>query len=132
MNKNNVIARQTKYCKEVGNILHNEKHATNNEILVLLKKIYPKVSATTVHRVTARLAERGLIAYAPPVADGSMRYDSITESHDHFMCSHCGVLRNAMIREKIALIVEQSIDDCEISGPLLITGVCKQCSRLKR
>ncbi len=126
---NNAVAssRQTKYCTQIEDILRSFGHATNNELHATLRKTYPDVSPTTVHRVTARLASRGVIAVAPAALDGSMRYDSTVDQHDHFMCSNCGVLRDTTIKEKIAPLIEQSIDDCKISGPLLITGICKKC-----
>lgn len=124
--------RQTKNCKDIESILNSMGHATNTEILHALKKTSPNLSATTVHRATARLASRGVIAIAPSAVDGSMRYDANTNPHDHFMCSDCGMLRDTDIKEKVIPILESSMTDCEISGRLTITGECKKCIFNKR
>ena len=124
---NTTNQRQTKYCLDIERQLKILGHATNAELLVLLQKKYPNLSATTVHRATTRLAERGVISLAPPTNDGSMRYDANISQHDHFQCSSCGVLKDTNIRDKIIPILEASINGCTISGPLIINGICKKC-----
>lgn len=120
--------RQTKYCQAIEDVIVTIGHATNSELLALLRKTYPDLSATTVHRATARLASRGTIAIAPPTNDGSMRYDSNTTPHDHFLCVSCGVLKDADVKDKVTPILESSIGDCSISGRLTISGICKKCN----
>lgn len=125
-----IVSRNTKYCQAIETTLGRLGHATNNDILVELRKSYPGLSATTVHRATSRLASRGSIAVAPPAQDGSMRYDANTEQHDHFMCANCGMLRDTDIKDAVAPIVESSIGDgCSISGRLIISGTCKSCAK---
>lgn len=125
-----IAPRLTKYCQAIENTLGKIGHATNSEILVELRKTYPDLSATTVHRATARLASRGTIAVAPPAQDGSMRYDSNTLLHDHFMCTVCGLLRDTDIKDKVVPILEDSIGEgCSISGQLTISGTCKNCTK---
>lgn len=91
--------------------------------------LYPNVSATTVHRATARMAERGTIATAPAALDGSMQYDSNVTPHDHFQCTSCGLLRDTDIKDKIIPILEESIEGCQINGQLTINGICKKCMK---
>lgn len=121
------LQRQTKYCRAIASALDVRGHATNAELLADLRAAYPDLSATTVHRATARLAARGDIALAPPTTDGAMRYDSQTLPHDHFICSTCGNLRDTDIRDKLIPLLEESIGDCRISGRLTISGTCKSC-----
>lgn len=127
MNSPVVLHRQTKYCRAIESMLSMLGHATNAELLTELRKNYPELSATTIHRATARLASRGEIAAAPSASDGSMRYDTNTVPHDHFMCNSCGVLRDTNIKDKVVPILESSIGDCSISGRLTISGICKDC-----
>lgn len=119
--------RQTKYCKAVEKALLSLGHATNAEILLLLKTSYPNISATTIHRTTTRLALRGKIAEAPLAKDGSKQYETKTEPHDHFQCSICGNLQDADIKNKVMPLLKNYIDGCEITGRLTINGVCKKC-----
>ncbi len=123
--------RQTKYCQAIVAMLVRMRHATNAELLTELRKSYPGLSATTVHRATARLARRGTIAIAPSLPDGSMRYDTSVEPHDHFICTNCGMLKDADIKAKVAPILESSIGDCHISGRLTISGICKECKEIE-
>ncbi len=119
--------RQTKYCQAIEQTIGLLGHATNAELLAALRASYPDLSATTVHRATARLASRGTIAFAPSTIDGSMRYDANITPHDHFQCSSCGILRDTNVKDKIIPILESSIGDCSISGQLTISGTCKRC-----
>lgn len=126
------LQRQTKYCSEIERILPELGHATNAELLARLQVLFPTLSATTVHRASARLAERGIIGVAPSASDGSMRYDANTTPHDHFQCSKCGILRDTHVKDKVIPILESSIGDCAISGQLTISGVCKNCMKGKK
>lgn len=127
MTAQTTIPRQTKYCQAIEQALTTLGHATNLEILNALRTTYPELSATTVHRATSRLAGRGTIGVAPTSYDGSMRYDTTTTPHDHFLCSSCGMLRDTNVKDKIIPILESSIGDCSISGQLTISGTCKKC-----
>lgn len=124
-----VAERQTKYCREIEAVLRKRGHATNAELLHALQAKYETLSATTVHRATARLASRGQIGIAPPAPDGSIRYDARTTPHDHFLCNSCGVLRDADIMQRVIPIIEEAIADCNVSGRLTVTGICKTCAR---
>jgi len=119
--------RQTKYCDAIEAVLYKLGHATNSDLLQILRASYSKVSATTVHRATTRLAERGTIGLAPAARDGSMRYDTNVSPHDHFMCSRCGEIRDTDVIDRVKPILEQSIAGCDIEGRLTISGICKKC-----
>lgn len=121
--------RQTKYCRQIEEIISKLGHASNAEILMSLHKDYPDVSATTVHRATARLASRGDISTAPAETNGAMRYDANTTPHDHFLCSHCGLLRDVVVAERVTPLLEEALDGCRISGRITISGTCKQCTK---
>jgi len=123
--------RRTKNCQEIEQVLGDMGHASNAEILSKLRRNNPLLSATTVHRATARLQHRGSIALAPPAVDGSMRYDSNVSPHDHFMCNTCGMLRDTDIKEKVIPVLVGSMTDCVVSGRLTISGECKKCRKDK-
>jgi len=125
------VQRQTKYCQLIRSELEVLGHATNAELLLILRNLFPKLSATTVHRATTRLASRGIISIAPPDNHNSLRYDFNTVPHDHFQCISCGLLRDADIMGKIIPILQDSIDGCSISGRLIINGTCKKCTENK-
>lgn len=124
--------RQTKYCNSIKSTLATKGHATNSELLIELRKSFPELSATTVHRATVRLSTRGEIGIAPSSKDGSMRYDANIEPHDHFLCNNCDLLRDTDVKDEITPILETSIGDCRISVRLTISGVCRECINLSR
>jgi Fe2+ or Zn2+ uptake regulation protein len=125
-----MIERSTQYVEDVENYLKQRGHSSNIEILENLQKKHTHISATTVHRITTRLVERGRLALAPVAKGSAMRFDANTEAHDHFLCSNCDMLRDTNVADEIRPILEQSIGDgCSISGNLVITGICKKCNK---
>lgn len=121
-------SRETKYCRSIRVYIATLGHVTNAELLQQLRKDYPALSATTVHRATARLSDRGEIGVAPSSIDGSVRYDANTEPHDHFMCSECGALKDVDIAESVKELIKEKVADCDIGGRVVVNGLCKKCS----
>ncbi len=123
-----ITPRESKYCESIRSVIRQHGHVTNATILADLHKTYPDLSATTIHRATARLAHRGEIKTAPPDPQGSMRYDANTNEHDHFMCSSCGKLRDVDIADYIRPLIESQLEGCHISGRITISGTCQICA----
>ena len=122
--------RTTKYTLAVRSLLNNVGHASNSEIHEALLSDFPNLSATTVHRITTRMYQRGEILIAPSRSDNALRYDSNATPHDHFLCMNCGILKDTNVEAKIKPILEATIgDDCHISGRLTVSGLCKNCSK---
>lgn len=121
----------SKYCRLILHELAVIGHASNNELLARLRTVFPELSATTVHRATARLAKRGLIATAPKDTSGVMRYDSHTKPHDHFMCEQCGRLKDVDIADELNALLRKKIADCGASSHVTIYGICAHCKRRK-
>lgn len=120
--------RTTKYIAAIREIMSQLGHATNVELLSRLHVAYVDLSPTTVHRITARMVDRGELQMAPSSHDNSMRFDANLLPHDHFMCDHCGLLRDANLSDILRPEVERAIgSDCSISGSLTVSGMCKQC-----
>lgn len=131
MNQSSVItSRQTKYVTTLFKALKRLQHATNLELLAEVQKSYPEVSATTIHRVSARLKERGVIGCAPKTANGSERYDSNPRPHHHFLCSSCGRICDMPETAQAKAVItqlENLTKDCAVAGSLTMMGICKDC-----
>lgn len=121
------VSRNTKYVTEILQIIREKQHVTNAEIIATLRKSYPQVSATTVHRVSARLAKRGVIGLGPNDRHGSIRYDANPVLHDHFVCSVCDGMRDMDIAKHVVPHIVRALDGCAISGRLVIYGSCQKC-----
>lgn len=124
------VSRQTKYATAVLKALQLMKHATNLELLKEVQKDYPEVSATTVHRVSARLKERGIIGCAPKPTNGSERYDINPSPHHHFMCVKCSGICDVPETTEARAVINQLKElsgECALAGTLTMRGICKRC-----
>ena len=129
MHPSEVNERVTKYMLAVQAHLNTVGHATNADLLRVLHAEYPALSATTIHRITTRMVERGELRLAPATPENAMRFDANLVPHDHFMCMGCGLIKDADISDAIRPLLEKSIGDgCAISGRLVVSGYCKQCA----
>lgn len=127
-----VDTRQTKYVNVIIDTLTRLSHATNLELLREVQRTYPDVSATTIHRVTARLKERGRIGCAPKPTSGVERYDINPSDHHHFMCSRCSRLCDipkTTESEKIMTQVRVLSTSCALAGTLTLQGICQLCTK---
>ena len=127
-----VSRRITKYTDSILSILCQLQHATNAEIASRLRELYSNVSDTTVHRITQRLRDDGVIGLAPASRQGCLRYDFSPESHNHFICSECDSLQDLKVPDSVRCQIERQLDGCCFDGPLVITGVCQQCKNRRR
>ena len=119
----------------VRDVLGHLGHATNSQIVEMLRADDVTVSDTTIHRVTKRLMERGAIALAPSTRDGTMRYDARVEQHHHFVCELCEQLCDITPNEQTEqaiLLFRQHVAGCDMSGTVTITGICKQCQKRRK
>ena len=121
------LLRTTKYTTDVEQLIESMGHATNLQLLNELRKKYPEVTATTVHRITSRLLEHQLISEAPHDINGSSRYDANIELHDHFSCQSCGGIRDIDVAEKVIPTISKALGGCSITGRLVIYGSCETC-----
>jgi len=126
-----VIQRQTKYTEAVSRAVDTLGHASNQDILTFLRRENMKVSSTTVHRVSRRLCDSGVIACAPQSSDGSMRYDSTTATHDHFVCRFCDAIADITVSSRAREEFSAQLNGCHIDGQLIVYGSCKNCFKNK-
>lgn len=119
--------RESKYCDIIRKSVGQLGHATNAMIIAEVRRTFPGVSATTVHRATARLAARGELMQAPADLQGAMRYETSKDPHDHFMCTLCGQLRDVDIATEVAKLLEEKLVECRPSGRVVVSGVCSRC-----
>lgn len=128
----NSLSRNTKYTNAVMEAMSRLHHATNAEIQTELAKEFPGVSATTIHRVTSRLAVTGRLAHAPADENGNFRYDYNTLPHHHFYCNCCKSLKDISLDKTVIDHLKSEIDDCQITSSLMISGSCKKCVLTKK
>lgn len=124
-----IVFRETKYCRKIREIMPKLGHATNFEVLIELRKTFPTLSATTVHRATARLAERCELGIAPPTHEGAMRYDANSLPHEHFSCRQCDRLIDIVLDDATFSNLQREIGDNIAERQITICGICANCNR---
>ena len=100
-------------------------HATNAQLFALVGEELG-LSLTSVHRITARLAERGEIGM---VSTGSseMIYDIRAEPHDHFSCTQCGGLLDVEIPQTAIDAIQHQLGTHLVNDGMVVRGRCAQC-----
>jgi Fe2+ or Zn2+ uptake regulation protein len=119
--------RETKYARAVMAYMQTVGHAVNAEVIGHLRLEYPELSATTVHRLTARMVQRGQLAQAPPSRGNAARLDANLTPHDHFECLNCGCLRDVILPQELFDSLQTMLQGCRFEGRLTIQGTCTKC-----
>jgi Fur family transcriptional regulator, peroxide stress response regulator len=122
-----IASRNTKYSSRLLSAIQSFGHATNAELLASLQEVFPDLSATTIHRTTTRMVERGLIRTAPPDSHGAARFDANIQPHDHFICEGCQGVRDLDVSEQLLPAINKALGGCKVTGRLIIYGSCRSC-----
>jgi Fe2+ or Zn2+ uptake regulation protein len=125
-NASTMALRMTFQTKQVLQAAQQLGHATNSDILVLTRKTLPDISATTVHRITNRLVENGLLKFGPDIG-GSMIIDSNTDTHDHFVCKQCQGILDIKVDTGARTHIQKQVPNLYKGASLTITGDCNTC-----
>ena len=89
-----MIQRTTRQLAAVLEAVRAERdHPTAHAIYLRVRRQLPKISRGTVYRNLSKLNHERQIRIVR-LAERPVRYDSVTEDHDHFVCEHCGAVRD--------------------------------------
>lgn len=122
--------RNTIHSQAVIKILKQRGHATNYEIYNALKTSLPTLNLPSVHRITLRLVNEGLIGTAPQPS-GVTLLDSNPNAHDHFYCISCGGIIDIQLQESVIKVIQKQIGQNIVRQGLLISGTCEKCQKLR-
>jgi Fe2+ or Zn2+ uptake regulation protein len=81
-------------------LVGDETHPTAQELFDRLKPSFPTMSFATVYNTLAALSSVGacqVVQLGGGVSGGrtaAMRFDPNVHAHDHFVCEHCGIVRD--------------------------------------
>ena len=109
-------------------IAADETHPDVETVLRALRERVPTISLDTVYRTLATLAERGLISrvlFTP----GPARYDANSARHHHFVCTHCGLIRDVEDADLDAIRPTAEVARIGRSDAISVQfrGVCAPC-----
>ncbi|HAF62294.1 MAG TPA: transcriptional repressor [Anaerolineaceae bacterium] len=114
-------------------IYNNGDHPNTEDIYNLLKEKMPDISLTTVYNTLKELNALGFIDVVRNVGDGSIRYDTRIDNHDHLYCLQCNRIID-IERE----ITDIKISEDEAKGFQIIkqqvtySGYCPACQKNKQ
>jgi len=118
--------RLTPQTKAVIDQVKSCGHCTNLQIHEAVSRQFVGISPTTIHRITNRLIDRGLLACGPKL-NGVYLIDSNLGAHDHFVCNDCGGVKDVVIGHKIRLEIEQQTKTGPLLSSMIIYGDCRRC-----
>ncbi|KPJ74326.1 Fur family transcriptional regulator [candidate division TA06 bacterium DG_78] len=115
--------------------LKEDRHFSVEELYYEVKKVYPKVSYSTVYRTLKLLADSGL-ARICSFGDGTTRFEPAhkAEHHDHLVCQRCGTIIEfksteiELLQKKIA----QKHNFLVVLHKLELYGLCANCKKKAR
>ncbi len=102
-------------------------HGTNQQIHDFVTRRFPTVSLTSVHRITARLLERGAIRLGP--SDGrTVVLDATPTVHDHFVCTSCGGIIDLDLPDAVIDAIQGRLGRNIVRDGITIRGHCEDCA----
>lgn len=118
--------RMTPQTKIVLEVVAKNGHCSNLQILKSARIKLPNLSATTVHRITNRLINHGLIAEGPKI-NGVIMLDKNLTPHNHFVCSNCGGVKDIYLDNKLLKEVQSQTSAKILPSSMVIIGACQNC-----
>ena len=118
--------RKTPQTLLIRDLLMQKGHATNQELAAEARKIYPSMTNTTVHRITARLVDINLASYAPSLHNVKV-IDANIESHDHFVCRACNRVFDISLSDDAFESLQRQLPGKLSRNNVLVAGVCERC-----
>lgn len=119
--------RMTLQTNAVLDELRQLGHASNATLLSRIRVQYPELSATTVHRITKRLTQGGVIGVTRSPLDGATLLDANPEPHYHFACQPCGKVQDIQLAPETVNSLENAIGVPIKHDALVITGIKLGC-----
>lgn len=101
-------------------------HATNVELHEALAASLPELSLTSLHRITARLVERGEIGTVPTDSRNTV-LDARADIHDHFVCTKCGGIVDITIPATAVAAIQEQLGTHLAESGLVVRGTCAIC-----
>jgi Fur family transcriptional regulator, peroxide stress response regulator len=105
-------------------------HPSAEAVHRLVQAAMPTVSLDTVYRTLWLLTDLGLVTTLGPRQD-SVRFDANIESHHHYVCVRCGLVRDFDSPGVGTLHIPDSVNRFGqvVSARIEVRGVCERCAR---
>ncbi len=104
-------------------------HATNLELHAAVTDKLRHLALTSLHRITARMVDRGQIGLAP--SDGrQVILDARPEVHDHFVCTVCGGILDIVLPDSAIAAIQEQLGQNLVRDGIVVRGRCERCGSL--
>jgi Fur family peroxide stress response transcriptional regulator len=115
-------------CEIFREVARTEEHPDVETVYSRVRKRVPTVSLDTVYRTLAMLEEQGLVRRLGSLS-GRARFDANADSHHHFVCTRCGLVRDFASEEMDDLPIPRQVRSWgNISSvQVQIRGICRDC-----
>jgi len=133
-------SKNLKYTKQreviLNTIYKNAGHHTPEDILMLIKKDYPKekIGIATIYRTLSLFEDASLVESISFGKDGKKYEIGHRHHHDHLICIECGEIIEFVdeIIEKQQKIVSSKYNFHMIDHTMQIVGYCQTCYNKKK
>jgi len=109
-------------------MIETEEHPTADDIFKALSSEYPNMSVATIYNNLKLFKDTGLVKELT-YGDSSSRFDFITDTHYHIICSNCGKITDFHYPglEEVEQLAG-SVTEYDVSHHRLeIYGLCPAC-----
>ena len=109
-------------------LCETKSHPSAESIYKNLEPDHPTMSLATVYKTLDALKRNGLVQELN-VGENSFRYDAMTDTHPHIICTHCGCVEDfeSPALDNIRTMVENETDYIIESHQIYLYGRCKAC-----
>lgn len=110
-------------------VAFTEDHPDAETVFQGVRERVPTVSLDTVYRTLWLLEDLGLISTLGPRRERA-RFDANLDSHHHFVCEHCGLVRDFENAEFDALDAPPDVKRLGSVSRVCVEarGLCRECS----
>lgn len=103
-------------------------HPSAEALYESLKKAYPSLSLATVYKTLQTLHEMGMVSRVDsPTAQA--RYDAITETHHHAVCTGCGKIEDLFDPRLDKLPAPKAAGFVPSGHSVHFHGLCAKCAK---
>lgn len=105
-----------------------EDHPDAETLFRAVQVRVPTVSLDTVYRTLWMLHDLGLVKTLGPQRD-AIRFDANLDRHHHFVCMHCGLVRDFQSSVLNSLQVPEAVEDfgTVVDAQVEVRGICAKC-----
>src|SRR3954470_7710498 len=109
------------------------RHVSADELLDAVEERLPNVSLPTVYSTLELFEELGLVRRVGSVG-GRVLWDSRLDDHHHAACARCGRVEDIDVPVDASAAVTAARDAgfSDARAGLVVTGLCRECSRSAR